>query len=444
MNAHPTRRQFLEGSAALAAWSVVPTTRAAQESPVPDIGPAVARFESLAYGMLVHWGLASLYGQGADVLVRRGLAPADYLAAMGEFEARDFSGRELARSARRAGMGYATLTARGHDGFHLFDTRGLSAYDVTRTPAGRDLVADFVGGCRAESVQPFLYVSMLDWSDASGLADWAAHLARLRGVVEILARDYGPLGGFWFDGTGSRPDADWELDALYALVRKLQPEALILENSGVGRGGRIGHPEVDSLTYEREAARPLDRRGHPKYLALETSLTLNVHQGLAERDFAYLSPADLIESLCDARRAGSNLLVSLAPRRTGALPDYERATIERTGDWLALQGGLGGPTYRGRPCGLAGMQRDFGLRQGGDHYLFVYDLAPPPFGRPPSGARGPGERIWQGLPEPVRRVSWLDDGQELAFRQDGPRLTVQLTGFPYGTQTVVRIARVEV
>lgn len=439
----PTRRQFLEGSAALAAWSFAGGPLEPQESPVPESAAGVARFESLAYGMLVNWGLHALYGQGADLLARRGMASADYLSAMGEFEGRDFSGRELARSARRAGMGYAALTARGHDGFHLFDTRGLSPHDVTHTPAGRDLVADFVGGCRAESVLPFLYVSTLEGVDAAAPGDWSGHLARLRRLVEVLARDYGPIGGFWFDGTWTRPDADWELDALYALVRGLQPEALILENTGAGRGGRIGHPEVDSLTFESEAPRPLDRRGHPKYLALETSLSLNAHWGRAERDFAYLSPADLIEALCGARRAGSNLLLSIAPLGTGALPDYERAAIERAGDWLTYGGGLGGPIYRGRPCGLVGVQRDFGLRQGGDHYLFAFDLAPPPFGRPASAARGPGERIWQGLPAPARRVSWLDSGEELVFRQDGPRLTVQLTGFPYGTNAVVRIARVE-
>lgn len=444
MSPIPTRRQFLGGSAALAAWSLARPSAAAQESPVPVAAPGVARFENLAFGMLVHWGLAALWGEGADVLARRGLAPADYLGAMTEFAARDFSGRELARSARRAGMGYAVLTARGHDGFHLFDTRGQSVHDVTHTPAGRDLVADFLGGCRAENVLPMLYVSTLDGSDGRIENDWSGHLSRLRETVEVLASAYGPIGGFWFDGIWSLPDADWELDALYALVRRHQPEALILENSGAGRGGRIGHPEVDSLAYQSEAPRPLDRRGHPRYLALETSLSLNAHWGLAVRDFDYLSPADLIVSLCGARRAGSNLLLGVAPLDTGALPDYERATIERTGEWLALGGGLGGPVYRGRPCGLVGMERDFGLRQGRDFYLFVFDLAPPSFGRPPTAARGPGERIWQGLPETARRVSWLDNGEQLDFRQDGPRLTVQATGFPYGTNTVVRIARVEI
>jgi len=403
----------------------------------------VARFENLAYGMLVHWGLHALHGAGADALARGAIAPADYLAAMDGFAARDFSGREIARSARRAGMGYAALTVRGHDGFHLFDTRGLSTRDVTHTPAGRDLVLDFVAGCRTENVLPFLYVSLLDLGDPRASDDWKTYLARLRTMVESLARDYGPLGGFWFDGTWSRPDADWELDALYALVRRHQPEALILENSGAGRGGRMGHPQTDSLTYESEAPRPLDRRGHPKYLALETHLALSSHPGFATRDFAHLSPADVIGVLCNVRRAGSNLLLAVAPRADGTLADYESATIERVGEWLDLCGGLGGPLYRGRPCGLVGMQDDFGLRQGSDHYLFVYDLAPPPFGRPATAARGPGERIWQGLPRAVKRVSWLDDGESLEFRQDGPRLTVRTTAFPYGTNTVVRIARVQ-
>lgn len=443
MTAGPTRRQFLGGSAALAAWHLAGAQSQVQESPVPEAGPQVARFENLACGMLVHYGLAALRGEGADVLARRGLSGADHLASMEHFGARDFSGRELARVARRAGMGYAVLTARAHDGFQLFDTRGLSPHDVTHTPAGRDLVADFVGGCRAENVLPMLYVSLLEGAEAGADGDWSAHLARQRALVEVLASAYGPLGGFWFDGTWSRPDADWQLDALYALVRRLQPEALILENSGAGRGGRIGHPEVDSLTYEDEAPRALDRRGHPRYLALETSLSLGSHRGNALRDFAHLSPADVIETLCDVRHVGSNLLVAVGPDGDGALSAYERATLGRTGDWLTLSGGLGGPLYRGRPCGLVGMQRDFGLAQGQDHYLFAFDLAPPPFGRPPTPARGPGERIWQGLPQPARRVTWLDNGEELAFRQDGPRLTVQLTGYPYGTNTVVRIARVE-
>ena len=53
-------------------------------------------------------------------------------------------------------------------------------------------------------------------------------------------------------------------------------------------------------------------------------------------------------------------------------------------------------------------------------------------------------RMRQLVPEgAVKRVTWLDNGEPLEFRQDGPRLTLQATGFPPGTNTVVRSARVE-
>ena len=49
--------------------------------------------------------------------------------------------------AKDAGCRYITLTTRHHDGFLLYDTRGLNTYDVMHTPYGRDIVADFVTAC---------------------------------------------------------------------------------------------------------------------------------------------------------------------------------------------------------------------------------------------------------------------------------------------------------
>lgn len=446
----PTRREILEWSmgASLAVglgpsagrWRLVGP---AQESPSPTPSPRVARFEELAFGMFVHWGLYSQLGRGEWAMNQEGLSTDAYMRLMETFTAREFSGRELARVARRAGMRYVTLTSRHHDGFSLYDTRGLSALDVTHTPAGRDLVADFVGGCRSEGLVPMLYCTTLDWSDARFRDDWKGYQRYLRASVERLCTGYGEIGGFWFDGNWSRKDADWELDALYGLIRRHQPEALIINNTGLEHGGQLGHPEIDSVTFERGRPGALDRRGHPKYVAGEMCHTFNFHWGLAEKDFNYLSPAHVIETLCMCRGAGANLLMNVGPTAEGAVPDYERAALARVGDWVALHGGDEGPLYRGRPAGVRGAGRDFGLAVDGALYLFVFDLTATADSRVGVEARGPGPRPFQGVRAAARQARWLDNGEELRIEQDGERLTLHATGYPYGANTVVRVARVE-
>lgn len=69
--------------------------------------------------------------------------------------------------------------------------------------------------------------------------DFDRYLEYLRQSVEILCTEYGEVGGFWFDGNWSRPDADWKLDELYGMIRRLQPNALIINNTGLSARGPI-------------------------------------------------------------------------------------------------------------------------------------------------------------------------------------------------------------
>jgi len=448
----PTRRALLTalpaGAALLAAplrrWRIVDPGQ--DQDAVPAPAPRVAAFERLAYGLFVHWGLYSLWEQGEWTLRNHALSPDAYFARMEEFRAERFSGRDLARLAKRAGMRYVTLTTRHHDGFSLYDTGGLSPLDITATPAGRDLVLDFVRGCRAEGIVPMLYHTTLDWTDPRFEADFPAYLAYLRASLERLCTAYGPIGGFWFDGNWSRPEADWEEDALYRVIRTHQPGAMILNNTGIGAGGALGHPEIDSTTFERGRPEPIDRRGHPKYVAGEMCHTLNFHWGRAARDFNYLSPAHVIEELCSCRRAGANLLLNVGPDGSGSVPDYEQATLARVGEWVRLHADAADPMngwlYRGRPAGIVGEGRDFGLRRGDDVYLFVFDLAAPADTRAHGESRGPGPRAFAGLDGDFSGARWLDNGEELSLERRGDgRLVLQATGYPYGTNTVVRVAK---
>ena len=86
-----------------------------------------------------------------------------------------------------------------------------------------------------------------------------AYLEYLHKSVEILCTQYGKIGGFWFDGNWDKPDADWKLDELYGTIRKHQPDAMIINNTGLNARGELGHPEIDAVTYEQGRPEPLDR-----------------------------------------------------------------------------------------------------------------------------------------------------------------------------------------
>jgi alpha-L-fucosidase len=428
---------------ALGRWRVVdaPAQDPAGDLPVPSA--RVARFERMAYGMFVHWGLYSQLGQGEWTLNLHRIPREEYAGLMRTFTAEDFSGRALARLAKRAGMKYVTHTSRHHEGFSLYDTRGLSDWDVMHTPCGRDLIADFTEGCRAEGIVPMLYCTTLDWTDERFRSDWKGYLQYLRDSVKLLCTEYGPIGGFWFDGNWSNREADWEEDELYAVIREHQPEALIINNTGIGEGGVVGNPEIDSTTFERGRPEPVDRRGHAKWVAGEMCHTLNFHWGIAVKDFNYLSPAHVIEELCGCRRAGANLLMNVGPTASGAVPPYETALLERVGDWIGLHGGDDGPIYGGRSVGIQGEERDFGLLLGDEAYLFVFDLTRTADTRAHGSARGAGPRRFAGLDREWKSAEWLDSGEALKLERDADgQLVLHATKYPYGTNTVVRVARV--
>jgi alpha-L-fucosidase len=400
----------------------------------------------MGFGMFVHWGLYSQVGRGEWTLNIHKTPVEQYKELQKTFTAKDFSGRAMAKVAKKAGMKYITLTSRHHEGFSLYDTRGLSSFDVMHSPAKRDLIKDFTDGCRAEGIVPMLYHTTLDWTEPRFENDFPAYLKYLRDSVEILCTHYGKLGGLWFDGNWSKPKADWQEDKLYAVIRKHQPDAMIINNTGIDEMGKLGNPEIDSVTYERGRPKPLNRHGHPKYITGEMCHTMNFHWGIANQDFNYLSPAHVIEELCFARRAGANLLMNLGPTATGKVPDYESAAFARVGDWIRLHGGDKGVLYHGKPSNVSGEGEDFALEMNGDLYLFITDLtATSNTMAHGTSHKGAGARKFKGVGQRFKEAKWLDNGETLKMDYDegNRQLTLHATGYPYGTNTVIRIAHLK-
>ena len=100
------------------------------------------------FGMFIHWGIYSIPARGEWVRSREQISVEDYQPFFEEFNPVFFDAKKWARLAREAGMKYAVLTAKHHDGFCLFDS-ALTDYKATNTPCGRDLVREYVEAFRA-------------------------------------------------------------------------------------------------------------------------------------------------------------------------------------------------------------------------------------------------------------------------------------------------------
>jgi alpha-L-fucosidase len=413
---------------------------------IPEPKPYIARFERLGYGLFLHWGLYSALGKGEWVQFQSKTPVAEYERLIDQFHARDFDAPAIAKLARQAGIRYITLTTRHHEGFSLYDTRGLSTFDAVHSPARRDLVAEFVAACRQEDIVPFFYHTTLDWRWDSAECDeakFAEYLEYLNASIEVLCRNYGPVGGFWFDGNWSRPHSDWKEDRLYATIRKYQPEAMIINNTGLGKLGVLGHPELDSTTFEQGLPSAPDRAGWPKYVAGEMCETMNGHWGCAPGDFNFKSPADIIRHLCGCRKVGANYLLNVGPSAAGAIQEYEAAVLRKVGQWITK---LGDVIYEGRPVPVKCSGEDFLLRSGDRYYYFAYNLSRWGDAHVVTQGGGNGPRTVENLPDPIQSVRWLDNNEKGRFMQspDHTLFTLDCSGHDYGFDTVVRVAELTV
>ena len=119
-------------------------------------------FQHDRFGMFIHWGIYSIPARGEWVRSHEQITIEDYEPFFKEFNPVLYDPKQWAHLAKEAGMKYAVLTAKHHDGFCLFDS-ALTDYKSTNTPCGRDLVREYLDAFRAEGLKVGLYYSLLDW-----------------------------------------------------------------------------------------------------------------------------------------------------------------------------------------------------------------------------------------------------------------------------------------
>lgn len=376
--------------------------------PIP---PAHRWFSEARFGLFVHWGLYSLIGRGEQVLFRERLDQREYAKLARRFNPKRFDADEWARCAKDAGMKYAVLTTKHHDGFCLFDS-ALTGYTSAKTAAGRDLVAEYVRAFRKHGLRVGLYYSLADWRfpayfngpDADAKA-FAAFRDYIHGQVRELCANYGKLDVLWFDGAWPHSAEVWQSQKLVRMIRRLQPGILINNRLGGGTGAGQGGLLGDFGTPEHHITADPNRMWES--CQVTTWRLWGYTKGERWR------PADLlIDMLCDAASKGGNLLLNVGPKPDGTLPQPFVRRMAEVGRWMRRHGEA---VYGSEPEVCEFITHGRQTVKDGALYLLVRFW--------------PGSAVHlAGLKTKVLRATLLTTGQPVHVDQQGDHLT--LCGLP--------------
>lgn len=321
-------------------------------------------FRKERFGMFIHWGLYAIPALGEWVMSEKRMTVEEYEKYFEQFDPTDYNPREWARLAKKAGMKYAVLTAKHHDGFCLFDS-ALTNYKATNTKAGRDLVREFLDAFRAEGLKVGLYFTLIDWHhpDYPKYNDmyhpmrgneaykdeninFDRYLEYMHGQVEELVTNYGKLDILWFDFSYDNMCEDtWKAEELIRMVRKHQPDVIIdnrLEGSGEKNGSIVtDHPNI----YSGDFASPemiippggmKDLNGKP--IPWELCATMNNHWGYCYYDHTYKTSQTIIRKLVECVSKGGNFILNVGPDAKGRIPKESQEILTQVGEWMEQNG----------------------------------------------------------------------------------------------------------
>lgn len=319
-------------------------------------------FMDARFGMFIHWGLYAIPGRGEWVFSDEQIKPEVYETYFKEWNPVHYDAKEWARVAKNAGMKYAVLTTKHHEGFCLFDSQ-YTDYKSTNTKCGRDLVREYVDAFRAEGLKVGFYYSLLDWhhsdypaygdmyhpsrndearKDGEKNKDFNRYLEYMHNQVRELMTNYGKIDLLWFDFSyEGHMGEDWRGKELVKMVRELQPDIIMngrLEANGESYGSVMtDEPNIFSGDFAcPEMIIPMKGLRTPsgREIPWEACFTMNNNWGYTPMDLHKKTASQIIRKLVECTSKNGNMILNVSPTPRGEIPKWQTDILSEVGEWM--------------------------------------------------------------------------------------------------------------
>jgi len=313
------------------------------------------------FGMFIDWGIYSLPARHEWVKRYEQIPDEEYQKYFELFNPDLYNPSEWAKKAKDAGMKYAVITTKHHDGFCLFDSH-FTEYKSTNTPIGKDLIREWVDAFRSEGLKVGFYYSLLDWHHPHYIVDrnhplvergkgetqeyekryeeWnkdrdmEVYRTYVRNQVTELLTNYGKIDILWFDysfpaGNHGKGREDWDSKGLLKLVRELQPGIILndrLDLLDVENGWDFTTPE------QYKVSKWPERNG--KKIPWETCQTFSGSWGYYRDEVTWKDTRQLLTLLIETVSKGGNLLLNVGPTARGTFDCRATEKLEAIGEWM--------------------------------------------------------------------------------------------------------------
>ncbi|HEX4749590.1 MAG TPA: alpha-L-fucosidase [Bryobacteraceae bacterium] len=419
-----SRRNLLKTGAATALLAPSAKATQAQATPPANLGPTTSTIEDrnrrmewwheARFGMFIHFGLYSVLGRHEWAMEQEGIPVAEYQQLAEQFNPKLHAARAWAKLAKTAGMKYMVMTTKHHEGFCLFDTK-LTNYCAPKHAAGRDLVAEYVEAARGEGMRFGFYYSLMDWHHPDGARCKTDEAARRRfvdyihGQVRELCTNYGKVDVLWYDVNWPLTAQGWESVEMNTMVRKLQPDIIINNRSGVPEDFQT--PEQRIQAYD---------------VPWETCMTMNDSWGYQRADDNWKTPKTVVRNLLTCARDQGNYLLNIGPKGDGSIPEPSINILSAVGRWMDKNADL---IHHADRCQVKRSEFAAFTRKGNTLYIHVYFW--------------PGDSVAVGgLQQKVLSAKLYPNGQPVRFEQE--QFRVRFLGLPtYAPDPIATVIQVE-